>query len=565
MRTSRSTGSRIAGGIVVATVSALALTSCFGGPASTDVDTIDDVKTATIQIQAQGTFIEPGTIDPVEYGSRGSGFFITSDGVAVTNNHVVTGAGTLKVWVGGDQSVEFGATVLGASECLDLAVIKVDGNDFPTLGWFEGDIPQALEVFSAGFPLGDPNFTLTKGIVSKADVPQEDSWASLDHVIEHDARIRGGNSGGPLVAENGHVVGVNYAGNDELDYNFAIHRDQVLPVLDDLIAGKLVQSLGLNAQALGPNENGEPLGIWVSSVKAGSAGDKAGIEPGDVLIQLAGVTLASEGSLEEYCEVIRTQGNDATMDLTVYRPSEDAFYEGQINGDELVLTQGGGGTDPIDPVDVGSFVFVSDDSGAVQVSVPDTWSQVDGAPAYRRRRKPVLPGGGLARPRWLPRVMECPGRRGVCVAGSRRHRSGCCPGRVQRRRRGFVHARQQRRLRRRPVHRQVRLLHRLRRRRHRLRDPRRQRRQQHPLHRGVGADGVGGRPTDRARRGARHLHRRVLTARRQKARSPRGSGLLACSGYCTPRIGGVWNVPPNARSDAPTRSRYGVTPPIWNG
>lgn len=379
MRTAHSRGTRIAGGIAVAAISALALTSCFGGPASTDVNTIDDVKTATIQIQAQGTFIEPGTIEPVEYGSRGSGFFITADGIAVTNNHVVTGAGTLKVWVGGDQSVEYGATVLGASECLDLAVIKVDGADFPTLGWYKGDIPQALEVYSAGFPLGDPNFTLTKGIVSKADVPQEDSWASLDHVIEHDARIRGGNSGGPLVAENGHVVGVNYAGNDELDYNFAIHRDQVQPVLDDLIAGKLVQSLGLNAQALSPDENGEPLGIWVSSVKAGSAGDKAGIEPGDVLISLAGVTLASQGSLEEYCEVIRTQGNDATMDLEIYRPAEDAFYEGQINGDELVLTQGGTDPiDPIDPVDVGSFVTVSDDTGSVEVSVPETWAQVDG-------------------------------------------------------------------------------------------------------------------------------------------------------------------------------------------
>lgn len=380
MRTAHSRGTRIAGGIAVATVSVLALSSCFGGPASTDVDTIDDVKTATIQIQAQGTFIEPGTLDPIETGSRGSGFFVTADGIAITNNHVVTGAGTLKVWVGGDQSVEFGATVLGASECLDLAVIKVDGDEpFPTLGWFEGEIPQALEVYSAGFPLGDPNFTLTKGIVSKADVPQEDSWASLDHVIEHDARIRGGNSGGPLVAENGHVVGVNYAGNDELDYNFAIHRDQVQPVLDDLIDGKLVQSLGLNAQALRPDEQGAPLGIWVSSVKAGSPGDKAGIEPGDVLISLAGVTLASQGTLEEYCEVIRTQGNDATMDLEVYRPAEDAFYEGQINGDELELTSGGGGTEPIDPVDVGSFVTVSDDTGAVEVSVPETWAQVDGA------------------------------------------------------------------------------------------------------------------------------------------------------------------------------------------
>jgi serine protease Do len=358
-------------------VSALALSSCSQG-GTPAVDDIDDVKTATIQIQAQGTFIEAGTLDPVEYGSRGSGFFVTSDGIAVTNNHVVTGAGTLKVWVGGDQGQEYGARVLGASECLDLAVIQIDSDDtFPVLGWYEGDIPQALEVYSAGFPLGDPNFTLTKGIVSKADVPQEDSWASLDHVIEHDARIRGGNSGGPLVAENGHVVGVNYAGDDELDYNFAIHRDQVLAVIDDLKKGD-VQSLGINAQAMQPTEDGA-LGIWVTSVKAGGPADKAGIEPGDVITRMGGVTMATQGTLEEYCEVIRTQGDDATIDVEVYRPADNGTYEGQINGDELVLADGG--TDPVDPVDpVGSFVAIGDDSGVVTVSVPDTWTDIDGAP-----------------------------------------------------------------------------------------------------------------------------------------------------------------------------------------
>lgn len=378
MRTASTRVARGLGLAAVAGVSALALTSCIPG-GTPAVNDIDDVKTATIQIQAQGTFIEPGTLDPVEYGSRGSGFIVTPDGYAVTNNHVVTGAGTLKVWIGGDQSEEFGAKVVGASECLDLAVIKLDGGDFPVLGWYEGDIPQALEVYSAGFPLGDPNYTLTKGIVSKADVPQEDSWASLSHVIEHDARIRGGNSGGPLVAENGHVVGVNYAGNDELDYNFAIHRDEVLAVLDDLKKGD-VQSLGINAQAMQPSEDGA-LGVWVTSVKAGSTADKAGVEPGDVLVSMGGVTLASQGTLEEYCDVIRTQGQDATIDVTVYRPSDNGVYEGQFNGDELVLVEGG--ADPVDPVDpdpVGSFVTVNDDSGILSVSVPDTWGQVSGAP-----------------------------------------------------------------------------------------------------------------------------------------------------------------------------------------
>lgn len=340
----------------------------------------DGVQSATIQIQAQGTFVDPGTLEASESAGRGSGFLISKDGIAVTNNHVVTGAGTLDVWVGGDTDAQFGASVLGASECLDLAVIQLDGDDFPFMAWREGKIATALDVYSAGFPLGDPEFTLTKGIVSKADVSSDDSWASLDHVIEHDARIRGGNSGGPLVDEDGRVVGVNYAGIDELDYNYAIHRDQVLPVIEKLIAGEPVLSLGINAQAMPPLGDGSPGGIWVSSVRAGGPADATGIEPGDVLVDMAGITLGADGTLADYCQVIKTQGVDATIDVEIYRPASDEYFEGQFNGRELESTGGGsGGGSASGGGTIGSFVTVSDDSGAVSVNVPDTWGQVDGA------------------------------------------------------------------------------------------------------------------------------------------------------------------------------------------
>ncbi len=369
---------RLLGIAATAGVVALALTSCIPinvqqGPPPVD---FKGVQSATIQIQAQGTFIPQGTTQPSETAGRGSGFIIDPSGIAVTNNHVVVGAGTLKVWVGGDTGQQYNAKVLGASECLDLAVIQLDTGKYPYMGWYKGDIETALDVYSAGFPLGDPNFTMTRGIVSKADVPQDDSWASLDHVIEHDARIRGGNSGGPLVDAEGRVVGVNYAGRDDLDYNFAIHRDQVLPVLKDLQAGNPVLSLGLNAQARQPADDGSPLGIWIESVAAGSPADIAGIEPGDVLFDMAGVTLARDGSLGDYCQVLKTQGVDATIDFQIYRPIDDSVYEGQFNGKELKLVsagnQGGGGT-------VDSFVTVTDDTGAVSVTVPSNWKQTDGA------------------------------------------------------------------------------------------------------------------------------------------------------------------------------------------
>lgn len=378
LTTAQRRGLRGVGLLATVTAATFALSGCFGlsvssGPAPVN---FKGVQSATIQIQAQGTFVEPGTIDPAESAARGSGFIIDPSGIALTNNHVVVGAGTLKVWLGGDTSKQYNAKVLGASECLDLAVIQLDKGAYPFMAWHKGDIETALDVYSAGFPLGDPNFTMTRGIVSKADVPQDDSWASLDHVIEHDARIRGGNSGGPLVDPDGRVVGVNYAGNDDLDYNYAIHRDQVLPVIDDLKAGKAILSLGLNARALAPAEDGTPNGIWIESVAAGQPADVTGIEPGDVLIDMAGITMARDGSLADYCQVLKTQGSDATIDYRIYRPSNDSIYEGQFNGKEMKLVSSGnsqgGGT-------VGSFVDITDDSGSVTVRVPNTWSQVDGA------------------------------------------------------------------------------------------------------------------------------------------------------------------------------------------
>jgi serine protease Do len=368
-----------------AALTAPMLAGCFLIPGDGGAQPVefDGVQPATIQLEAQGTFIEQGTLDPSETLGRGSGFFISPDGVAVTNNHVVTGAGTLKIYIGGDAGTAYSATVLSASECLDLAVVKVDVPDpVPFYGWYEGDITVGLEVYSVGFPLGEPQFTMTKGIVSKIDASGSSSWASLPSVLEHDARIRGGNSGGPLIAPNGRVVGVNYAGYDELDYNWAIDRDDAVANIDKLRAGERVLSLGLNLKANAPSETGAPQGIWVTSVDAGGPADLAGIEPGDIIDSLAGVTMGANGTIDDYCEVLRTQGVDQTMDVTVWRPATDETLEGQVNGTPLeVVTSGSGngGTPPEQPT-VGAFVDVIDDSASLTVQVPDTWTQVDGSP-----------------------------------------------------------------------------------------------------------------------------------------------------------------------------------------
>lgn len=372
----------------IATGLALSLTACIqlplgGGGAAAGGGAVDfdGVQSATIQIEAVGTFVDPSE-GGYEAAGRGSGFLIDDSGIAVTNNHVVTGAGTIKVWRGGDTSEEIGAKVLGVSECLDLAVIQLEGDSYPYMEWHKGDITTATDVYAAGFPLGDPDFTMTRGIVSKESTDGQTPWASIDSVIEHDARIRGGNSGGPLVDADGKLMGVNYAGWDQYDYNYAIHRDEVLDAVKEMREGEDVLSLGVNGTAL-RDEDGNGLGIWVNSVKSGSAADEAGVEPGDLLTRMEGVSLGVGGTMTEYCDVLRTHGDDATLSIELYRPAEEAYYRGKINGDEkieiasLAGEASGGQTGGQGTVD--EYMAVTDDAGIISVEVPANWDEIDGS------------------------------------------------------------------------------------------------------------------------------------------------------------------------------------------
>ncbi len=333
----------------------------------------DDAALATIQIEATGTFAEPGQAISEETG-RGSGFIIDPSGLAVTNNHVVVGAATLTVWVDGE---EYAAEILGTSECLDLAVIDIEGDGFDYFDWYEGDIKPAQEVWAVGYPLGDPEFTITRGIVSKADSATDSAWASIDHTIEHDARIRPGNSGGPLIEGSGQVVGVNYAGDDQYDINLAISRDEVLKVLDKLTADEDVFSLGVNGTAVAFDDGSS--GVFVSSVASGSPAEKIGLLPGDTITSMESTQLGEDGTVATYCSVMRTQGVNATMSVRVYRGSEDAYYEGQFNGQPLApvsvpVAEGGGDGSG------GGTTVLHDDSGTVTVEVPSSWNDVDGRP-----------------------------------------------------------------------------------------------------------------------------------------------------------------------------------------
>jgi len=304
------------------------------------VGTLDDVEGATLFIKARGTYWDFDKATKSVGSWTGSGFLLDDKGIAVTNNHVVAGAASFEVYIGSGTEPH-NARVLGRSECSDLAVIQVDSEDaLPYLEWYTGSLKVGLTIYAAGHPLSDPEYTLTKGIISKAKANGNTSWASVKQVLEHDARINPGSSGGPLVTADGKLVGVNYAGSEKTRQSFAIARDEALSVLKTLRAGTDLDGIGISPEAeyLQKAERG---GVWVTAVQSGSPADEVGLKPGDLILDMEDTPLAADGSLKEYCSILRSHRSTDKINITVYRSSNNSMLEGQLNGRELKVTSTG--------------------------------------------------------------------------------------------------------------------------------------------------------------------------------------------------------------------------------
>lgn len=316
-------------------------TAANGPKPSLVVSTLEEVKKAVIRIEVKGNFADSSKDETDDSEKKalnrsseaqldwGSGFIIDATGIAITNNHVVTGAALLRVWIAGEDKPRH-ARVIGVSECSDLAVIDLEGEGYSYLEWYDGKITVGLEVYAAGFP--DPEFTLTRGIISKERTDGDTQWASVDTVVEHDATLNEGNSGGPLVSKNGKIIGVNYAMKSDTRQSLAITRDEVTKILKELMAGKDMDSIGINGQAV---QKGKVNGIWVSSVKSGSSADKARIKGGDIITMMEGLTLAQDSTMADYCDILRSHKQTDTLSIQVLRSSTKEMFEGQINGRQL--------------------------------------------------------------------------------------------------------------------------------------------------------------------------------------------------------------------------------------
>lgn len=292
---------------------------------------VAEVRRGVVRIEAATYGVQPdGTVG--EGASSGSGFVISTDGLVVTNFHVIAGGGdAFLVYLDGVGEPVLGSLV-GYDECADIAVLRIEATDLAPLTWATASPEVGRGVLAAGYPDGDPRFALMDGFVARESGPWPNAWSSVDQAIEHTAAIRPGDSGGPLVdAMTGEVLGVDYGTQEPGARSFAIDASEASAVASRLGLGGSPGSIGVEGRAVPPT--GETPGfIVVESVAQGSRAAAAGLMAGDFITSIAGQPATADGTMSRYCDVAEVHAV-GPIDLAVVRGSRT--LEGQIDGTPL--------------------------------------------------------------------------------------------------------------------------------------------------------------------------------------------------------------------------------------
>lgn len=267
--------------------------------------------------------------------SGGSGFVLTKDGYIVTNHHVIEGATAVTITThSGD---EYPAQIMGSDSSNDVAVLKADNVDLvPVALGSSNALAIGDMVVAIGNPLSDLSSTQTVGYVSGKD---RDVTAAnkVINMIQTDAAINSGNSGGPLFNMNGEVVGITtakYSGTSSSGASiegigFAIPIDDVSGIIDDLMNHGYVTGAYLGITVSDTDEAsadmfGLPLGAYVMGVEEGTCAHKAGIKAKDIIIDLGGYKVTGITSLTR---ALRNFSAGETTTVTVVRAGAEIILD----------------------------------------------------------------------------------------------------------------------------------------------------------------------------------------------------------------------------------------------
>ena len=246
-----------------------------------------------------------------EQKGSGSGVIIRPDGYIVTNNHVVQNATAISVTLNNNDQYE--ATVIGTDPATDVALIKIDADNLPTIPMGDSDKLRLGEwVLAIGSPLGmQLRSTITAGIVSAKgrSMPDGSGEFKIESFIQTDAAVNPGNSGGALVNKKGELVGINTAivsqTGSYTGYSFAVPVNIVKRVAEDLMDYGSVKRamLGITMGTVDKKIADEMKlssvnGVYINEVLKGSAADKAGLRKNDVLVAIDGQKITDASSVQ---------------------------------------------------------------------------------------------------------------------------------------------------------------------------------------------------------------------------------------------------------------------------
>src|SRR5271170_3331019 len=269
--------------------------------------------------QAQGPQIEHGI---------GSGVIISPDGYIVTNNHVVNGATQIRVTLR-DRRV-LSAKLIGADKLTDLAVIKVNATDLPSLGWGNSsELKPGQTVLAFGSPFGYFQFSVTRGIISALDRanPDRSDLRKPGGFIQTDAAINPGNSGGPLVDAEGQVIGINtWIASDSGSFagaGFAIPSQVAQATVNQIIKTGSAHHgyLGIGIEDVTPDNSSffnlqDASGAIVTQVTPDSPGGRAGLKSGDVIRRIDGQQIPTSSALQL---AVNERTPDTTISMEILR------------------------------------------------------------------------------------------------------------------------------------------------------------------------------------------------------------------------------------------------------